>query len=645
MLTIQEELWFGEDTDDEAEKRAASSMAARAGRVLGAKPFPVAARQLESLTRTPNAPLEKVIKVLEGDPGLSARLLRLVNSAGYALRVRCTSVGHAAALVGTERLNQVATTAAILDMFDAESSLAVHVLEHTTVVGSLCRYLAVHFGLPRDDLFTCGFLHDIGKLMLLDTDPDEYALLLEAYKNEPDRIHLEERKLFGFDHAVLAAHVLSAWNIPEPVPQVVAWHHQVARAYRASSVQLSMVHALRLADALSYALLVEDPKPELEQIAKSEAAGYLDISEAQLGAMWNDLVALSERGRTHGAVEEVSIVPRRLDVPESLRPRTGWEPRPGDAMVLEPAPQSEAPHTPAPSVLPREPVSVPPPRSLHAPASVSKVPRHFPCVACEQPSYGNRCACCGGYVCPEHLAVQSEWCLPCVEEFSELRDDNALPQWTHFVAGAVLVVPFAIALVLELGVGGAIGPLTLVILFEVLVVVGHRWWLRARFVRARRQERLWAELAEASEDDATGDAPVPAEVAAEAPADGIESTPPAFVASGAPEPLRASSWPVVAKNGSGKPDEMPSVLSVLAPPTGLVPVRDMPRAEPPPTEFVLIRPEALAAQDVTADDDTPLGLAGESPPSAAVRAVVDGQSQRPLCTPAPEQATVAPLSG
>src|SRR5690606_35382834 len=147
QFSIEEDLWFGDFEDQEAEARAARSIAAKAGKILGAKPFPIAAKRLEELTRNPSTRIEQVVKVLESDPGLSARLLRLVNSSGYALRVRCTSVRHAAALVGTNRLNAIATTAAILDMFSANTEVAVRLLEHAAIVGSLSRYLAVHLGL------------------------------------------------------------------------------------------------------------------------------------------------------------------------------------------------------------------------------------------------------------------------------------------------------------------------------------------------------------------------------------------------------------------------------------------------------------------------------------------------------------------
>src|ERR1700759_2747721 len=128
-----EDNWFGKD-DREAQSRAEQSVAAVGARIVGAKPFPSAARKLEELTRNPKARLEQVVAVLETDPGLSVRLLRLANSAGYGLKVTETSVRHAAGLVGTRGLHQVATTAAILDLFETSNATAVELLEHAAVV-------------------------------------------------------------------------------------------------------------------------------------------------------------------------------------------------------------------------------------------------------------------------------------------------------------------------------------------------------------------------------------------------------------------------------------------------------------------------------------------------------------------------------
>ncbi|HEY5374767.1 MAG TPA: HDOD domain-containing protein, partial [Polyangiaceae bacterium] len=486
-----EDNWFGSD-DSEAQSRAEQSVAAVGARIVGAKPFPIAARRLEELTRNPKARLEQVVSVLETDPGLSVRLLRLVNSAGYGLKVRVTSVRHAAVLVGTRRLHQVATTAAILDLFDAGNETAVELLEHAAVVGSLCRYLAVHLGLPHDELFTCGFLHDIGKLMLLDTEGEKYAALVREYGNAPDQMHIQERKMFGFDHAVLGAHVLTAWNIPEPVPKVVAFHHQPGRAMQ-DTLLTSMVQTLRLADMMSYAVVMDSDEDGIALVTESEAAQYLEISEPQVAAMWADLRALADRSRarSHGQPDMEVVAPRRLDVPRSLRPRRSGAPRslrPGDMPSISMPAAGSTGHDKAPN-------------SAAGPASprtsdVNEVPAHFACVACSKPSFGNLCAACEGHVCPEHQVGLEHWCVMCVREHEKFRERNQVPNYLKVtglalagfsvgasVTGVMVSQTFAVWKLI-------VAPLTMVLLWGVLLPVAHRLWLRRRFLSTRPKGRV-----------------------------------------------------------------------------------------------------------------------------------------------------------
>jgi putative nucleotidyltransferase with HDIG domain len=489
-----EDNWFGQD-DRLAESRAEQSVAAVGARIIGAKPFPVAARRLEELTRNPKARLEQVVSVLETDPGLSVRLLRLVNSAGYGLKVRVTSVRHAAVLVGTRRLHQVATTAAILDLFETSNDTAVELLEHATVVGSMCRYLAVHLGLPHDELFTCGFLHDIGKFMLLDTEGEKYAELVRNYGGGPDQLHIHERRVFGFDHAVLGAHVLSAWNIPEPVPKVVAFHHQPARAMQ-DTLLSSMVHALRLADLMSYAVVLDSDMSGIALVAASEAAQYLEISEPQVAAMWADLRALAERSRARssGQPDLELVAPRRLDVPRSFRPRRSVAPRsvaPRSQRTSD-QPSVSIPLLEGPDPEPARPSAAP----SAAKASVNEVPAHFPCVACNKPSYGNLCAACGGQVCPEHQVGPDHWCVLCLREYEKFRIKKQIPGYLKVtglalagfsvgasVTGAMVSQTYSLWKLV-------VAPLTMVLLWGILLPVAHRLWQRRRFLRTRPKGRV-----------------------------------------------------------------------------------------------------------------------------------------------------------
>ena len=464
-LSVDEELWFATDPDPSAEKAAAESMAARVARIVGAKTFPIAAKRLEQITRDPNCPIHEVVRVLETDPALSARLLRLVNSAGFGLRVRCSAVRHAAALVGLDKLHQLATTAAVLDMFDSGSKEASQVVEHGNVVAALSRYLAGHLALDGDDLFTCGFLHDIGKLMLLETEGKEYARLVRKHGREPDAMHRAEQEAYGFDHAMLGAHVLSEWSIPSPIPKVVAWHHRVGLAYQASTSIAMMVNTVRLADAISYAVSRPDAEESIARIARTDAASYLDISEQQLAAMWDELSTLYRRTR---AVFRGDEPPESAKV--SARPRQTLRPSLGTAMQLD-----EDADEPASSEEPEE----------------FEAPRQYPCVICRKPSFGNPCGACSGYVCPEHEVGRDGLCQLCSQELEDELGDDRLPLTTQIALGVGMaglgVAGYLTAMVMPTE-GTAklyLTPAIVLALAAMTFFVVRRASFRARFRRTR----------------------------------------------------------------------------------------------------------------------------------------------------------------
>lgn len=445
-MSIDEELWFGSSDSEAAERAAAQSMAGVVGRIYGAKPFPEAARRLAELTRNDTTQLQEIVTVLEQDPALSAKLLRLVNSAGFGLRQRCTSVRHAVTLVGSKQLNQLATTAAVLDLFATESELSLQLLEHCTVVGAFSRYLGLHLGLPVDDLFTAGVLHDIGKLMLLDTFQNAYHAAIAEELGHADRVHLIERKLYGFDHGVLGAHVLKAWHIPDPIPKLVAWHHEPARAYSASNRLASLTQALRLADQLACAVTAGNAQAQIEAIAKLDAATYLGVSEQQLAVFLPELEALRARTTQREGAD--------LDAPEHEVSQVRASNRPSRA---EPLP----------------------------------APRGFPCTECGAPSFGTTCPACQGYTCPTHPLRASGWCGLCTVEYERFTAETPFPIDAKKGAGIVaLVAVLAVVFGSQSGSDGVARALVISLVAGLLLAGGlaiaRRSYFRAQFLRTRK---------------------------------------------------------------------------------------------------------------------------------------------------------------
>ncbi len=103
-------------------------------------------------------------------------------------------------------------------------------------------------------------------------------------------MHLYERVQLGYDHAVLAAHVMHEWLFPDALCQAVAWHHQPGRAFDAGGEMAKMVALMRVADQVVHAM--EDGVTEAdalefsEHVLASSAGGLLPFSPQVFEAMW-----------------------------------------------------------------------------------------------------------------------------------------------------------------------------------------------------------------------------------------------------------------------------------------------------------------------------------------------------------------------
>ncbi len=300
QLSIAEDLWFGDaGADTEAERAAAESMVARVARILDLRPLPVAAQRLMSITRNPDYRVSEIERVILADPSLSARVMRIVNSAALGLRAHCTSIQHAIVILGGRALCDLAFSLVVFGLgARSDGSLAGRISTHSSAVAVLARRLALLLGLGASDLFTIGLFHDLGKLLELQLGAEAYGQLFEPAP-EADALHLREREELGYDHAVLGGHILRAWQIPEPLPTVVAWHHQPERALAEGGTLADQVALTRVADRLAY-LLEESERSDEELIAtllRDGSAGYLALEEAVLREAWHDLQAAALASR------------------------------------------------------------------------------------------------------------------------------------------------------------------------------------------------------------------------------------------------------------------------------------------------------------------------------------------------------------
>ena len=322
-------------------QRAARSLAASVAKLHGTIALPAAAQRLLAATESEDFAVADIIRILETDPALTGRLIRQVNSSSVG-GSGCSSITQAVTLLGVRRLRTTALTASALELFGRdEEPIAASVAVHAARTGTLARVLAPHCGLAPDEMYACGLLHDVGKLMLLRGADPEYRALLAHHPPEGD-LHLEERRRYGFDHAVLGGHVLTSWKVPQPLARVVAWHHQPSRAYRSPGKVPRMVALLRLADGLAALERTATPDEVAIAIARMpEELGVLGFADEVLPRICTELM--------RDAFDRVPV-----DHPPPAAP----------------APVPAAPAAPAPAPAP-QPIPAPPLPSVKASAEAA----------------------------------------------------------------------------------------------------------------------------------------------------------------------------------------------------------------------------------------------------------------------------------
>ncbi|MFW5838056.1 MAG: HDOD domain-containing protein [Desulfovibrionaceae bacterium] len=206
--------------------------------------------------------LQQVGAIISEDMGMSASILKLVNSSFFGFRRRITSPQQAVNLLGVETIKGVILSAHIFTMFDFEEFPGFSLPKlwnHCMVTARMARALAeveLCSRQTQDECFVAGLLHDVGKLVLATHFQDEYHQILDTVRTKNYSIWEAEKQIVGATHAEIGAYLLGLWGLPLPVVSAIAFHHEPCRVGLAGFSSLVAVHA---ANAFEHELYVTDP--------------------------------------------------------------------------------------------------------------------------------------------------------------------------------------------------------------------------------------------------------------------------------------------------------------------------------------------------------------------------------------------------
>ncbi|MFH5805400.1 HDOD domain-containing protein [Alienimonas sp. DA493] len=188
----------------------------------------LASRRLLTLTGQDDFDMREVVRCVECDPALTAKLLRVVNGARYGLRHRVTGVRRAAAYVGRRSLRLLAVTFSLADRFIPDKPLHAAVWRRAVVSAAAAAELAKGGSgesPAADEAYTAALLSDLGVMLLGGFDPSGYPDLHLGTSHGPDLL-AAERARYGVDHAELGGRFLLKWGLPEELADAAGGHHR-----------------------------------------------------------------------------------------------------------------------------------------------------------------------------------------------------------------------------------------------------------------------------------------------------------------------------------------------------------------------------------------------------------------------------------
>ncbi len=248
--------------------------------------FPKSVQRVLELTRDINCSPKELISVIEKDPVMTMKLLRLLNSAYYNFPRQITSVNQSVVYLGLNTVKNMALSFAALGVLPRENAAGFDIqryLMHSLTTAGLARSLCQKYGSNDTDPADCymaGLLHDFGKVVFAQFLAPEFKEALQRSREHRISLHEAELQIIGADHTVVGGMLVEKWQFPKHLTENIRNHHSDITPDNA------VRSCLFVADQISKQLSHDGGNPMVEQLSPALAdhfGGQLDNIIASLG--------------------------------------------------------------------------------------------------------------------------------------------------------------------------------------------------------------------------------------------------------------------------------------------------------------------------------------------------------------------------
>jgi putative nucleotidyltransferase with HDIG domain len=229
----------------------------------------------------PRSSAYEIAGVISKDTSLTARLLKMANSAFYGFPVPIDSIQRAVTIIGAKQLTTLSYAMNIIDVFKNIPADIVDMASfwrHSIACGICARILAGYKNIQNTErLFVAGLLHDIGRLLLYQYASADMGRLLVRARSDGSLLYKLEYETLNCDHTTVGARLVKKWKLPAMLEDIVNFHHTPQKSH--NGIETTIVH---IADIMTNAMSVGSSGESLVPPLDLQAWEKLGLSEHTL---------------------------------------------------------------------------------------------------------------------------------------------------------------------------------------------------------------------------------------------------------------------------------------------------------------------------------------------------------------------------
>ena len=249
--------------------------------------------EIQKVVADPKGSTSQIVEIIEKDPAVASKVLRFANSSFYAVRNPITSIHNACVILGSNVITSMVIQSTVLGRYSTgpetegfdPSCLWDHSFKSALAARLMCKISPDACGLDPDDAYTCGLLHDVGKILLLQNEPFKFADALRLSKRENLPLAKAETEVFGFSDLDACSHLARRWKLGRDIEVSVMRFTEHDNVAEDSARKAQLVHC---ASTIAHQV-ANSSNGWIGDLASSTETMSLNIPEERLEEVRNEV--------------------------------------------------------------------------------------------------------------------------------------------------------------------------------------------------------------------------------------------------------------------------------------------------------------------------------------------------------------------